>query len=209
MDQQDLQRVRITDALIVAAAALALSGVLIGVVLYVHDTTGVPMGTLTRDPLSGKPAYLGLLSQAGILVWALGAAVALLGARLLPWRAGGGYMLAAAALTTLLCIDDAFLLHDEVLPLLGISEKVIYAIYLVAALSFLVVFARRILKTAYPLFVLAFAFLGVSVVADTVGLPWLDPYLLEDGAKFIGIALWSGYLFHTSGSLLAARPHAG
>lgn len=199
---------RFIPILVAAAVALALGVALIATVLYVHATKDVPFGTLTRDPLSGKPVYFGLLSQAGILTWAFGASASFLGAWLLGGRAEGRFMLSAAVLTTLLCIDDAFLLHDEVLPLAGVSEKLVYAVYLALLLGFLVLFARRILKTGYPVLLLSLAFLGVSVVADTWGLPWLDPYMLEDGSKFIGIALWSAYLFQTSGSLVRARPGA-
>lgn len=205
MGEPTSKHARLVQALAFMAGALAISAALIGLVLYIHHTKDVPLGTLTRDPLSGKPAYLGLLSQAGILLWAAGAAVSFLGAWLLPWRDAGRFMLSAGVLTTMLCIDDAFLLHDEVLPLVGVPEELIYAVYLGLLLGFLLLFARRILKTGYPLLGLALAFLGISVVADAWGLPWLDPYLIEDGAKFIGITMWSAYLFHTSGSLVRTR----
>ena len=199
------RRSRARSTLVTAGIALGLAAALIGVVLYIHTTAEVPMGTLTRDPLSGKPAHRGLLSQAGILLWAAGAAVCLLAARVLRGGPGATFMLAAGAITAAVCIDDAFLLHDEVLPLVGVPEELIYAGYLGMILVFLLAFRRQILGSAYGVLLLALAFLGVSVVCDAWGLPWLDPYLLEDGAKFAGITLWTAYLFTTADSYLKGR----
>lgn len=204
-----LRHGRARTTIVTIALALALAAALIGTVLYIHTTTDVPMGTLTRDPLSGKPAHLGLLSQAGILVWAAGAAVCLLAAAVLQGAPGGRFMLAAGVLSLALCVDDAFLLHDEVLPLLGIPEELIYGVYLGMIVLFLVAFRRPIIESGHGVLVLALAFLGLSVVCDAWGLPWLDPYLLEDGAKFTGIALWAAYFFGTAWSLLGARHRPG
>lgn len=193
---------RARSTLITVGISLALAAAFIGLVLYIHATAEVPLGTLTRDPLSGKPAYLGLLSQAGILVWAAGAAVCLLAGTVLRGTPDGRFMLGAGILSIVLCVDDAFLLHDEVLPLVGIPEGVIYAAYLGMIVLFFAAFRRAIFRSGYGVLLLALAFLGLSVICDAWGLPWLDPYLLEDGAKFAGIALWTGYLFSTASLVL-------
>lgn len=196
------------NGLITTAAALALAAAMIGLVLYIHASADVSMGTLTRDPLSGKPAYLGLLSQVGILAWAAGAAVSLAAASALRGTPRGRFLLGAGALSVVLCIDDAFLLHDEVLPLIGVPEGFIYVAYIGLIVVFLVTFRRHILQTQYAVLMLALAFLALSMVCDAWGLPWLDPYLLEDGAKFVGITLWTAYLCTDAESALrlAMRP---
>lgn len=193
---------RIRPALPATAVALGAAAALIGVVLYVHTAADVPMGTLTRDPLSGKPAYLGLLSQAGILVWAAGAAVCFFASRVLRGAPGSAYLFWAGLLTSGLCIDDAFMLHDEVLPLVGVPEELIYATYLGLVVVFLIAFRRQILDNGFPILMLALAFLGLSVVCDAWGLPWLDPYLLEDGSKFAGITLWTAHFAHAGESMV-------
>lgn len=199
---------RVRSTLLTGVIVLAVSAALIAIVLYVRDVTGVPMGTLTRDPLSGKPAYFGFLSQAGILFWAAGAAAAFLAASALtgaPDASGRRFLFSAGLLTVALCVDDAFLLHDEVLPKLGVPEEILYAVYLGCMLAFLIAFRRHILRTEYPILLLALGFLGLSVICDACGLPWLDPYLLEDGAKVAGIVAWAAYLFRTGGSLIGGQ----
>ena len=208
MEDQEVLPRRVRSTLLTGVIVLAVSAALIAVVLHVRDVTGVSMGTLTRDPLSGKPAYLGFLSQAGILLWAAGAAAAFLAASALtgaPDASGTRFLFSAGLLTVALCVDDAFLLHDEVLPKLGVPEEIIYGVYLGCMLAFLFAFRRHILRTEYPILLLALGFLGLSVICDACGLPWLDPYLLEDGAKVAGIVAWAAYLFRTGGSLIVGH----
>lgn len=205
MESYALRHGRARATLLTIGVSLTLAAALIGLVLYIQATTDVSMGTLTRDPLSGKPAYLGLLSQVGILVWAASAATCLLAAGVLRGAPESRFLLGAGSLSLVLCLDDAFLLHDEVLPLVGVSEGLIYATYLGLVAMFLVAFRRQILRGQYPVLVLALAFLGVSVVCDAWGLPWLDPYLLEDGTKFAGIAMWTAFFSTVAGSLLGAH----
>jgi len=204
-----LRRRRARWTFITAGVALAVAAALIGLVLHIHATAEVSMGTLTRDPLSGKPAYLGLLSQMGILVWAASAATCLLAAGVLRGAPESRFLFGAGILSLVLCLDDAFLLHDEVLPLVGVPEELIYAGHLGIVLVFLVAFRRQILRAHYPVLLLALGLLGVSVVCDAWGLPWLDPYLLEDGAKFAGITMWTAFFSTVAGSLLGADRAGG
>lgn len=184
------------------AFATALSAFLIGAVLHMHYRWGVPMGTLTQDPLFHRPVYLGFLSQVGILLWAAAAAVCFIVAIVLRARGGArneqAFFWSAGWLTTLLGIDDAFMLHDVVLPdQLGVPESIVYALYAGAVLAFVAVFFRRLLASEYATIVIAFAFFALSILADVRELPGLDPFLLEDGAKAIGIVAWVTYFFRT------------
>lgn len=174
------------------------SAVLIGAVLFMHQRWSVPMGTLTQDPLFHRPVYVGFLSQSGILLWAAAAAVCLTVAATLHAYGGGRaerrFFVSAGLLTVFLCLDDAFMLHDVVLPdHLGIPEQAVYAAYVGLVLAFLGVFFGRILESEYLVLGVAFVFFAVSILADIRELPWLDPFLLEDGAKAIGIVAWLTY----------------
>lgn len=182
------------------AFVAAASSVLLGSVLFMHYSWDVPMGTLTQDPLFHQPVHVGFLSQAGILMWAAAAGVSLAVAAVLGARGESGglqrFFLAAGVLTLVLCLDDAFMLHDVVLPdHLGVPEEIVYAGYAGLMLLFLGVFYKRILTTHYLVLALAFAFFALSILADMRELPGLDPFLLEDGAKAIGIVSWLAYFF--------------
>lgn len=165
-----------------------------------HYAWDAPMGTLTQDPLFRRPVYTGLLSQAGILLWAAAAGICFLTGSALAVRNAAPairhFFLAAGALTLLLGLDDAFMLHDVVLPdYLGIAEEPVYAVYGGLIVLFMVVFRGRILASSYGILAIAAVFFGLSVVADLGVLRGSEPFLLEDGTKIVGIVSWLTYFF--------------
>jgi len=42
---------------------------------------------------------------------------------------------------------------------------------------------------------MALGFFALSVIFDKTSIPGIDPYLLEDGAKMVGIVSWMFYFF--------------
>lgn len=190
----------------VAFAAAALCGV-----VFVHVKARVPYGDLTRDPtiiLHGQLTS-GMLSTFGGLVWAAGLGMCLLAAAA-GRREDRGYFLWTAAFTGWLLGDDVFLFHEKLFPVyLGVEEKVFHAAYPLFALTWLVAFRRRLLRSAWPLCCAAFGFLALSQAMDLM-LPGEDRdlhFLFEDGAKFVGIVLWTTFhLVAGRDALRAAAP---
>ncbi len=181
--------------------------------LYVMGTLRhVPLADITRDPAAVyEHYYIGILSNIGIMLWASAASILLLGAILLvkiPLKSR--FLFISSALTTLLAVDDALLVHETVIPyLFHIPEDLVYGAYLVLIFAYLIYFLRYILsETNYPILALALMFFGLSIFFDVFIAPIMAPDIeafFEDSAKFIGINLWLCYYFLTV--LKIARPH--
>jgi hypothetical protein len=140
-------------------------------------------------------AYAGLLSNLGVLGWSAGAVSAGIAAavsrdRMLAW---------GAAVTTLLLIDDLFILHDSVWQWVHPrGQQVALALLGAAVIGFVVAFRHQIAATPAGLVVLAGGFIGASTLIDVVA----NEYLVEDGLKFLGIVSWTAWMVLVSLSRL-------
>lgn len=178
--------------------------VLIGIVLFLKAWKGVPSEHLTRDPnaIFDMPLYIGFFSQVGIFFWAFAAAISLYSGALLAAEARHlvtkRFLYSAGLLSMLLGLDDAFLLHEQFFPFIGIPEKAVYAIYACLMLYFLYRFRERILETEYPLLAAALLLFATSVLLDVIQPEGVDIFLIEDGAKLVGIMSWMAYFSHTA-----------
>lgn len=163
-----------------------------------------PADTLGFHPL------VGLISMLGLFGWAAAAGICFLTYAVVRFRETARmrrFWLAAGLLTVLLLLDDAFMLHEEILPFgLGIRERYVKLGYLAVAAAFGLGFLSILAGNNLRLLVAAGSFFALSVLCDTpflmqpLGL-WendLVIYLIEDGAKFIGISLWMAYLAKTA-----------
>ncbi len=193
------------------AAAAFVAAALAGIV-FIHHRADVPYGDLTRDPsiiLHGQLTS-GILSTIGGLVWAMGVGIALLAAAASAGnRPEVRFFLWSAAFTTWLMGDDVFLFHEKLFPVyLGVPEIMFNFAYPLFALSWIVFFRRRILRSPWPLAFAAFGFLALSQGFDVVGDGHEADlhFLIEDGAKFAGIAMWSTYLLAAGRDALRPRP---
>lgn len=168
---------------------------------------------MTRDvtaiahihPLSG------LLSNLGIILWCFSASVCLFSAILLrntEDREPSRYLLSAALLTGYLMLDDFFLFHEVLAErYLSLSETIVFAALGMAIVVHLVRFHRVILKSNFAMLIIALGFLFASVFIDELYdvLGWGHgdwEYLLEDGAKWLGICCWCSYYGRTAYHLL-------
>jgi len=182
---------------------LVASTFLISLVLLIHLKYEIPIGKLTRDPTAiGKiPPYYGFFSQIGVFCWFASVAVCIFSAVMLSLQIDKlnfkDFFFISGFLTLILGLDDAFLLHEKVLPALGFSEKGMFAIYAGIFLFYLIRFFPTILKTEYIIFAMAFIFFGISIALDIFDPHGINPYLFEDSAKLIGIISWLVYFFHT------------
>jgi hypothetical protein len=171
--------------------AYVLTAGLLMVVAAAGAVLDRPIGDLTRDPAAvlDGPAYIGFVSNVGIVVWTLGASACLLAALVLegpirwPFVWGG-------LLTAWLLADDLFLLHESYFIQVHLPEQAAPVIYTAAIVAYGYVFRdflRRhglwLLPTAFVLFAISGA-LDVTLDADS-------PFLIEDGAKLFGIVTWT------------------
>ena len=174
----------------------------------------VSLDLLVRDPLAAAnaPPYYGFASNAGIVVWCATAAVCLFAAAI-RWQSGADdnrrvwFLAYAGGLTTVLMLDDFFMLHEAIFPYyLFIPEPFVFGAYGLGMLAYLVLFRRTILSLEPLLLALCFGFLALSMIGDLL---WEQPddvwtSLFEDGSKFIGICLWSAFHLRASWHIVCA-----
>ena len=178
-------------SLLVYVASLSLSGL-----------AGIKGQLVLRDlaQTCGTPAGVGLLSNLGYLLWLAAAAVALFTAYSgQPGVRGKQYELLACGgwFSFILCIDDMFLLHDRY-----IGQTFLYVVYMVFAALIATRYRRQLMASRGELFLLAVALLGASIGIDQFqrDLPFKyeTVQLVEEGAKFLGIATWVLYWWQAS-----------
>lgn len=176
---------------------LILSVLFLSIFKIVNSLFGVPMSTMTRDvtALAKVPFYYGILSQFGIIFWAMAGVICFLFYNILKKKKRKKFFVASFVITLILCLDDAFLLHEEVLPnILGIPELMVYFAYFAIMGGYVLLFYKTILKTNFIYFLMAIGFFAFSMLVDKF-FSW--HHLFEDGSKFIGIVCWLVYFYST------------
>lgn len=178
-------------------------------IFLVGQITGASLRHLTIDPadVELRPAYIGMLSHFGIMLWAASAAVCFFGANLLRKTSDVGafrFLLFSGFTCSGLLFDDALLIHDRVMPhTLGIPETIVYIVYLSIMILYLYSFAHKILKTEYFLLFIAGACLGISILMDSIFPITSIETFIEDGMKFTGIVFWFAYFAYTTTSIVS------
>lgn len=142
--------------------------------------------------------YDGAFSMLGIMLWASTAALASFSAIIfqqLYQRVDAKFALQAMLLSSILAIDDAYLLHEIVLPKLGLPQELVLLGIGILTLTYLVANARRLIRSNPWLLIFSLSAFVFSVAIDQV-FHSLDPVFVvfEDGAKLMGIVAW--FLFH-------------
>ncbi|MEZ5987791.1 MAG: hypothetical protein R3F30_01425 [Planctomycetota bacterium] len=189
---------------------LAVTACLVAMVVGIHLWKGIPVGDLTRDPVAlfAGRVYVGFVSQLGLFMWAATVAVCLFTARITRGRPGlegrRRFLVVSALLTAYLLVDDAFLLHEEVYPRLGIPEKLVYGSYIGLVLLWLVRSRAVILATEFVLLVLSLACFATSVAIDAFEPPLPGFFLWEDGFKVCGILFWLAYFVRVAAATARA-----
>lgn len=162
---------------------------------------GRPFKYLSKEPAEtlGVPRYIGWQAHTVVLITMTGAVCALLG-RLLVRRIGGDrtqarFLLGVGLFTVLLVLDDFLQFHESVYPWFGIHEIAVYPAYGVIIACILWFWGRKVVHQDRAMGLLSGAFLAVSVGVDRWGSAhavWFN--LIEDGAKMLGLTLWSVFL---------------
>jgi hypothetical protein len=179
----------------------------------IADALGIPASALVRDPaaIARHPFYYGFFSNLGVLLWSATAGalwVAGLALRGSPGDARrSSFLLWFAATTTLLGLDDVYMLHEDVYRrFLPGSSVVPLALYASLLLAGLMRFHRQVLDSDFGALAIALSGFGVSALFDvTVARPTPLHHYLEDGAKLLGIIAWAGYFGRESVQALRQR----
>lgn len=188
-----------------AAMVLFLSGVRDTTPAFFARDAAAYLGT---DPLTGS------FSTLGGLTWA--AAVGVWLSTLVQCRDPGDRRFAfiSMILTGYLCLDDIFMGHEYLIPIiLRVPEELVLIVIAVSLASYFLLFAKRFLQTPV-LAAGAIGFLGLSVFCDILRehqiLPDDDWWILaEDGPKFLGIVFWLALALGQMRCCIQPPTHAG
>lgn len=200
-------------ALAVVPAALLL---LFVVAQPYVDPRWLFLDSLTAIELSGDccHVYYGFVSNLGIYIWISTGVACLFSALLLRAnpnapRAWWIFALVAGCFTGWLALDDAFQVHEKVLPFFGVPQSLVVWGYAVFAALYAAFAIRVLVHGDFTLFLFACGCLAVSILIDQVA--HVDSWIavaFEDGAKFLGICCWSAFHLSLLYRLLGERPAA-
>lgn len=156
----------------------------------------------------------GFMSQLGIIMWACVAATGLFTALILWVRGARGaafsLTLFAGLLHGWMALDDALLLHESVLPGLGLRQTYVLIFYIFLGAGYLLSGWRLLLRSDWWLLAIGLAAVAGSLLLDlTVYDRSTAGVVLEDGLKFYGLAVWSGYHIALFSLIQLRAPHAG
>jgi len=139
----------------------------------------------------------------GIVIWCFSAAICLFSFVVLRNdlhnREWSYFFLCSGLITSVLLIDDYFLMHEFLTRYSQIAEKVILSVYGIVVALYLIRFSKTLLNTEYLLLLIAFGFFGFSIMIDPELVYFPGGTFAEDGTKLFGIANWCAY--HTRACL--------
>ncbi len=170
---------------------------------------GIPVRNLTRDAsyISNGGFYIGLISNLGIVLWAGSAAICFLAYAMLKERPVASraplFFLVSALFTLVMLGDDLMQLHSIIPEYFGIRRKGFLALYGLGAALYLYWFRAHILASDYMPLTVALTLFAISAAIDLIPGEFRGQYLLEDGAKFAGIATWFAYFFRLASDTLS------
>lgn len=181
---------------------MAVAVAAVAVAAAVSDATKVK--DLARDPatLSSAPASDGVLTWLSAFAWSATVAVVLLAAWLLGRSRPGSrrvrFLVGMAILSTILAVDDVFLVHERLVPRFGIAEEVLFATYVGGFLLFVRAFRDVLVETDLRLLGSAIVFFAATLLV-AYGPDQVDPpfWLLPDTYTFLGVGAWLAYHLHT------------
>lgn len=188
---------------------------IIGFVSLISWKTGQPIYVLFQDIffVAQVPLYIGFVSNIGAFVWAFAIAICVYVGVLLfnkrDQRNVSYFFLYASFLSTLLMLDDFFMLHEIIYPrYFHISSDIIYIIYAVIGIGFVIKFKKIIFQSDLIILFLSFGFFTLSIFFDELreSIAISDYWIIaEDGSKLIGIIYWLTYFSITGKTYLEAN----
>jgi hypothetical protein len=200
-----------------------LAIVVLALISWASVTYDIPIPVFTRDMavLAKLPPYVSVASSLGAFLMCATATVCLFAFAVARAQSvavpatGPAHLLAAGVFSLYLATDDFYEFHERVFPnFIGIDQRIIYALIASAAALLLFRWRREFLAFRPWLLLSALACLAFSIacdVFDTLLLSLLRrwEFLLEDGAKLVGISLWATYFMAMARNTLVANPAQG
>lgn len=193
--QQNFEALRRVTIWVVVPVGAVVVGI-----LAVAKLREVPVTDLLRDPTATLDGawYVGMFSTVGVALWAATAAMCLVALAAAPPPQLKRLLVAGAVVSLMLGFDDGLLLHETIKNNVGVPSMVTVGFYAVVALALFVPLSGYIASRAdFVVLLVALVGFGISVALDfggEAGLP--TPPLaevIEDVAKFLGIAVWAYY----------------
>ena len=174
-------------------------------ILYISNFYNIKLSLVVRDlaQTCGYPIGVGMISNIGILFWGAAASICFFTTFLDNInRESSKLLLLGGIFSSLLCIDDLFLLHDRY-----IGPDFLNLTYLAISIFLLVRFRRILKKIGLFNLIISILFLGLSVFFDGVIQQIFNQnyeltQLIEEGFKFIGIACWLNFWCKASSNAL-------
>ena len=165
-------------------------------ILYISNFYNIKLNLVVRDlaQTCGYPIGVGMISNIGILFWAAAASICLFTSfSEIINNESSKLLLLGGVFSSLLCIDDFFLLHDRY-----IGPDFLNLTYLSISIFLLVRFQRILKKIGVSYLIISILFLGLSIFFDGViqqifNQSYELTQLIEEGFKFIGIACWLNF----------------
>jgi hypothetical protein len=177
----------------IAAAGIASATFNIGTHVFTRD-----MAVLTK-----VPPYVSFVSTMAMLYWCATCAISAFAAIVTQNCSARerGFLIASSALTFWLLVDDVFLFHDHIsAEYLNIPESGVYGFYVFITCAYLLNFRRTILDSGVAWILGAsLGFFAVSAGIDQLFEDLLRgqighwEFLIEDGAKLIGLTFWLSF----------------
>ncbi len=165
-------------------------------IIFISNFYNIKLSLVVRDlaQTCGYPIGVGMISNIGILLWGAAASICLF-TRFSATinRESSKLILMGGIFSSLLCIDDFFLLHDRY-----VGQDFLNLTYLSISIFLLFRFRRILRKIGLFNLVISFSFLGLSIFFDgIIQQIFNESYeltqLIEEGFKFIGIACWLNF----------------
>lgn len=185
---------------IAIAFLFMLTFIMLGSVYLLSEVTRTSPENMTRDVVATAklPVYTGIISNLGILGWAIASVICFLGYCIVARNQRFHiFLLSSAAISAILCLDDMLLLHEQILPkFLPHAEILTFVFYAGLISGYLWAYRDIIPQTEYLLLGTGLLFFGASMGIDQI-LPDVATFI-EDGCKFIGIAFWMTYFFRVT-----------
>ena len=147
----------------------------------------------------GYPIGVGMISNIGILLWASSGAITLfVSISKLAEREIAKLLLMGGIFSTILCVDDFFLLHDRY-----VGPDFLNITYLSMTILMLIKFWKVLLKIGLLPIIISLLFLSSSVFFDSILQQLLSEnygliQLYEEFFKFLGIACWLNFWCNAS-----------
>ncbi len=201
------QQFRTITPVLLISWLLTLLGLLCAI--FASTRKDVALDYLTKDPaaIMEVPFYIGFFSNFGIIVWTCAFYICLYTAYRIrdniTLRDDYYFMLASGMIVLLMTMDDLYQIHETVFPVyFKIPENAVLLTYFNIYLIYIIYFRRRILRSDFLAFVLAFFFLGLSAVIKIFPLPIPQDTFLKDAFKLFGTVTWLIYFFRTTNEIL-------